>query len=134
MTVNLNFNLEAWIKNVQIEAESEEAAIEKLRSMSFSDIIYDAEVDSELKITNVETTVADYTLEVHVSDVEYDLDPEIIDVSVIEYLKNFLPKDWNITLKGVTEDDDVEELLKDYIFDETNYDTKSLKFQILKKS
>ena len=134
MTVNLNFNLEAWIKNVQIEAESEEAAIENLRSMSFSDIIYDAEVDSELKITNVETTVADYTLEVHVSDVEYDLDPEIIDVSVIEYLKNFLPKDWNITFKGVTEDDDVEELLKDYIFDETNYDTKSLKFQILKKS
>lgn len=134
MNVQLNFNLEAWVKNVLVEADSEEAAIEKLMSMSFSDLIYDAEIDSDFKISNVDAKVIDYTLEVSVTEVEYDLDPEIMDVSVIEYLKNLLPKDWSITLEGVQEDDDIEDLIKDYIFDETNYGTKSFKFQILKKS
>ena len=47
MTINLNFSLEAWVKNLAINAESEEAAIEKLKSMSLADILEeDAAIDS----------------------------------------------------------------------------------------
>lgn len=134
MTINLNFNLEAWVKNLAINAESEEAAIEKLKSMSLADILEeDAAIDSEMKITEIETSVADYDLTVQVTEIEYDLDPEIMDISVIEYLKNLLPKEQNIELTGVTDEDDLEELIKDYIFADTNYDTKSFKFQIVEK-
>lgn len=134
MTINLNFSLEAWVKNLAINAESEEAAIEKLKSMSLADILEeDAAIDSEMKITEIETSVADYDLTVQVTEIEYDLDPEIMDISVIEYLKNLLPKEQNIELTGVTDEDDLEELIKDYIFADTNYDTKSFKFQIVEK-
>lgn len=134
MTINLNFSLEAWVKNLAINAESEEAAIEKLKSMSLADILEeDATIDSEMKITEIETSVADYDLTVQVTEIEYDLDPEIMDISVIEYLKNLLPKEQNIELTGVTDEDDLEELIKDYIFADTNYDTKSFKFQIVEK-
>ena len=86
-----------------------------------------------MKIKENETCVADYDLTVQVTEIEYDLDPEIMDISVIEYLKNLLPKEQNIELTGVTDEDDLEELIKDYIFADTNYDTKSFKFQIVEK-
>jgi hypothetical protein len=136
MTINLNFNLETWIKNLEINAESEEAAIEKLKSMSLADILEEgASVDSEMTFTEIETSIVDYDLEVEVTDIEYAPDPETMGgMSVIEYLKNLLPKRQVIKLRGVTDNDNVEELIKDYIFDETGYDTKFFKFQILGKS
>lgn len=135
MTVNLNFNLEAWIKNLEISADSEEAAIEKLKNMSLSDILEEGGVvDSEMSFTEIEASVVDYDLEIEVTDIVYAPDPETMGgMSVIEYLKNLLPKRQIINLRGVTDDDNVEELIKDYILDETGYDTESFEFQILKK-
>ena len=38
-TYTFDFNLEAWINGLEIEADSEEEAFEKLRTMSFEDIV-----------------------------------------------------------------------------------------------
>jgi hypothetical protein len=135
MVINLNFSIEAWIKQLQIEANSEQEAINKLMEMSLADIVTDRTYveASELKITNIDTTVEEYTLVVKVTDVEYDLDPEIMDLSVIEYLKNFLPTEYTLTLEDVAVSDDVEDLINDAIFHETNYDTKSFEFQVINK-
>ena len=55
MVVNLNFNLEAWVKSLNIEATSREDAIKKLRNMTLAEIIEEgAVVDSNLKITDID--------------------------------------------------------------------------------
>lgn len=134
MVVNLNFNLEAWIKSLNIEADSEEDAIKKLMDMSLGEIIEEgAVVDSNLKITDIDTEVKEYDLVVAVSNIVYDLDPEIMDTSVIEYLKGFLPTSRTFTLSGVSSDDDIEDLVRDEIFSETNYDAISFDYKILEK-
>lgn len=134
MVVNLNFNLEAWVKSLNIEATSREDAIKKLMGMSLGEIIEEgAVVDSNLKITDIDTEVKEYDLVVAASNIVYDLDPEIIDTSVIEYLKGFLPTDRTFTLSGVASDDDIEDLIRDEIFGETNYDATSFDYKVLEK-
>ena len=134
MVVNLNFNLEAWVKSLKIEAASREDAIKKLMGMSLSEIIEEgAVVDSNLKITDIDTEVKEYDLVVAVSNIVYDLDPEIMDTSVIEYLKGFLPTSGTMTLSGVENDDDIEDLIRDELYSETNYDVTSFDYKVLEK-
>lgn len=132
MIINLNFNLGAWVKQLALEAPSEKEAITKLMGMTLAEIVEEgALIDSDLKITEIETSIAEYTAVVQVSNIEYDLDPEIMDVSVIEYLKNFLPKELTLTLSGITDTADLEDRIKDEIFLNTDYEAKSLEFQVL---
>jgi hypothetical protein len=134
MIVNLNFNLEAWVKSLNIEAASEEDAIKKLMDMTLAEILEEgAVVDSAMKFTEIETEVSEHDLVVSVSDITYDLDPEIMDVSVIEYLKGFLPTARNFTLTGITGDDDIEDSIRDEIYGETGYDAVSFNYEILEK-
>jgi hypothetical protein len=132
MVFNLNCNINAWIRSIQIEASSEEEAINKLKSMSLTDLIEEGAVcDTEVTYDNIDTDVTEYTVIAKVTDIEYDLDPEIMDTAVIEYLKNYLPKELTVTIDDVTDSDDIEDLINDAIFSQTKYDTKSFEFQIL---
>lgn len=134
MTINLNFNLEAWIKSLNIEAISEEDAIKKLMSMTLAEIIAeDAVVDSAMKFTEIETEVREYDLVVSVTDITYDLDPEVMDISVIEYLKGLLPTKRTFTLEGISSDDEIEDRIRDEIYGETDYDAADFKYNILEK-
>ena len=134
MTVNLNFNLEAWVKSLNIEAASEEEAIRKLMDMTLAEIIEEgAVVDSNLKITDVDTEVHEYDLVVSVSDITYDLDPEVMDTSVIEYLKGLLPTKRTFTLSGISSDDEIEDRIRDEIYGETDYDAADFKYDVLEK-
>lgn len=132
MIVNLNFNIEAWIKQLSIEAASEKDAVNKLMQMTLDEIVAEgAIINSDIKITDIDTDIASYSVIAQVSEIEYDLDPEIVGVDVMEYLKNILPKSLKVVLDDVTDADEIEDLIKDAIFYETNYDTESFKFQIL---
>ena len=134
MLVNLNFNLEAWIKSLNVEATSEEDAIKKLMSMTLAEIIEeDAVVDSAMKFTEIETEVREYDLVVSVTDITYDLDPEVMDISVIEYLKGLLPTKRTFTLEGISSDDEIEDRIRDEIYGETDYDAADFKYNILEK-
>lgn len=134
MTINLNFNLEAWVKSLNIEATSEEDAIKKLMSMTLAEIIAEnAVVDSAMKFTEIETEVREYDLVVSVTDITYDLDPEVMDISVIEYLKGLLPTKRTFTLEGISSDDEVEDRIRDEIYGETDYDAADFKYNILEK-
>lgn len=134
MIVNLNFNLEAWIKSLNIEATSEEDAIKKLMSMTLAEIIEEgAVVDSAMKFTEIETEVREYDLVVSVTDITYDLDPEVMDTSVIEYLKGLLPTKRTFTLEGISSDDEIEDRIRDEIYGETDYDAADFKYDVLEK-
>ena len=134
MIINLNFNIEAWVKQLSIEADSEKDAIDKLMSMTLTEIVEsDAIIDSAISVKDIDTVISEYDLVVKVSKIEYDLDPEVMDIQVIEYLKTILPTEQTITLRSVTDSDDVEDLIRDGLLSENDYDVKSFDFQILEK-
>lgn len=134
MIINLNFNIEAWVKQLSIEADSEKDAVDKLMHMTLAEIVEaDAIIDSVTNIKDIDTVISEYDLVVKVSKIEYDLDPEVMDIQVIEYLKTILPTEQTITLRSVTDSDDVEDLIKDGLLSENDYDVKSFDFQILEK-
>lgn len=132
MLIKLNFDLSAWVKELLIEADSEQDAIIKLKSMSFAEIIDEgAIVDSETEIQNISTSVASQDLTIKVSNLEYDFSAEKLDPAVIEYLKARLSKELNVNLKGVTPDDELEELIKEEIYEVTGYDVLAMEYKIL---
>ena len=135
MTINLNFNLNAWIKELQIEAVSEEAAIEKLKSMTLSEIINDETcvAASEVDILDIDIEILDFDLIVEVSDVVYDFDSDSIDSKVAKYLEGILPKTFKLTLSNVKSVDEVEDMIREEIFDQTNYETADFNFKVIEK-
>ena len=134
MTFNLNFNLEAWVKNLELDAATKEDAIRQLMGMTLADILDEgATVDPDMKITEVDATVIDYTAIVRVSEIEYDFSSEKMDPAVIDYLNNLLPKETTLTIRGVRDTDDLEELVADELEIATNYATKSFKFQVVEQ-
>lgn len=133
MIVDFNFNLEAWVRSIYVEAESEEAAKDKLMTMTLHDILSDDTIstDSDFRMTDIESKVVEYDAVVKVTDIEYDFDGEDFDAFVIERLVAALPKELTLNVRGIRKDDDIEELIGDEILGETDYYTKSFKFQIL---
>ena len=132
MLIHLDFDLSAWVKELLIEADSEQDAINKLKGMSFAEIIDEKPiVDSETEIQNISTSIVAQDLTIKVSNIEYDFSAEKLDPAVIEYLKARLSKELNVKLSGVTNNDELEELIKEEIYEVTGYDAISLDYEIL---
>lgn len=72
-TYIFDFNLSAWIQNVEIEADSYEEAVEKLSRMSAEDLI------DEGYVKNTDITDLDYEVE---DDDDYGDDSEYRDEKV----------------------------------------------------
>ena len=135
MTVNLNFNLEAWIKRLQIEdVSSEEEAKEKLMSMTLSEILSDESFTaSDCEITEVTTEVVDYTAVVNVNNIEYYFNNDEMDPAVIDYLKAKLPKEKTLTIDNISVDEDLEEIIKDELSLITGYEIESIIYELIER-
>lgn len=126
MLFHLDFSVSAWVKELLIEAASEQDAINKLKSMTLAEIIEDeAIIDSELDLQNINVQVAAQDLTVRVTKADFDFSIDKMTPAVIEYLKARLPKEFVIELKGVEAEDDIEELIKDELYGLTGYDVLS---------
>ena len=73
-TYTFDFNLSAWIRGLEIEADSEEEAREKLNAMSIADIV-DLGYCSNFDITSVDVESDEEYIEDE-DDEEYDDDYE----------------------------------------------------------
>ena len=91
-TYTFDFNLSAWIRGLEIEADSEEEAREKLNAMSIDDIV-DLGYCSNFDITSVDVE----------SDEEYieDEDDEEYDDDYEEDVEDGLEKEVRVILKRV---------------------------------
>lgn len=79
-TYTFDFNLSAWIRNLEIEADSEEEATEKLNAMKIEDIV-DLGYCSNFDITSVdvesdEEYVEDENDDDYEEEIEYEEDEE----------------------------------------------------------
>ena len=135
MTVKFDFGLEAWVRQLIIKADSLEDAIEKFDNMTLSEILADESflADSTYKVTDLDTLILDQDIVVKVTDIEYDFEDTLMNDSVVAYLEQRLPKERVYTLKNMKATDVEEEFIKNAILDDTSYEAKSFKFQILEK-
>ena len=137
MIVKFNFNLEAWIEGVEIEADSEEEAKEKLYRMNAQELIEAGYVNTS-DVDDVEGEVIEKTLRVRAFDIEYDIEEDDYDDKE-EYIQtiNSLPTELEVE---ITVDKDLakyhldeEDLIADEITLETNRLVKTFKYTILEE-
>ena len=137
MIVKFNFNLEAWIEGVEIEADSEEEAKEKLYRMNAQELIEAGYVNTS-DVDDVEGEVIEKTLRVRAFDIEYDIEEDDYDDKE-EYIQiiNSLPTELEVEItvdKDLTKYHlDEEDLIADEITLETNRLVKTFKYTILEE-
>lgn len=85
MIVEFDFNLEMWVRNLQIEANSVEEAKEKLHKMTLEELISEGATVKQMDMTDITTEIKERKVKVQVGNIrlepsffEYDTDEEKI--------------------------------------------------------
>lgn len=137
MKVRFNFNLEAWIDGVEIEANSEEEAREKLYQMTFRELVEEG-YDRNSTISEVEGEVIEKTLKVRAFDIDYDIEEDDYEDKE-EYIQiiNSLPTELEVE---ITVDEDLskyhldeEDLIADEITMKTDWLVRNFNYTILEE-
>lgn len=132
MKVLFDFNLNAWIKGIEVDADSYEDAVAKLHGMSFEELV-ELGYSKEFKLDDVDGYVIEKTVKVKAYDIEYSIEEEDYD-SPDEYTQivNALPSE--LVLEVVVEpDDNLEDLIADEITYKTNWLVEHFSFMILEE-
>ena len=137
MRVKFNFNLEAWIEGVEIEADSEEEAKEKLYRMNAQELIEAGYVNTS-DVNDVEGEVIEKTLKVRAFDIEYDIEEDDYEdkedyIQIINSLPTELEVEITIDKDLAKYHLDEEDLIADEITLETNRLVKNFKYTILEE-
>lgn len=132
MKVLFDFNLNAWIKGVEVDADSYEEAVAKLHGMSFEELV-ELGYSKEFKLDDVDGYVVEKTVKIKAYDIEYSIEEEDYD-SPDEYTQiiNSLPSELVVEVR-VEPNDDLEELIADEITYKTNWLVEHFNFMILEE-
>lgn len=132
MKVLFDFNLNAWIKGIEIDANSYEDALAKLYGMSFEELV-ELGYSKEFKLDDVDGYVIEKIVKVKAYDIEYSIEEEDYD-SPDDYTQivNALPSELVLEIL-VEPDDDLEELIADEITYKTNWLVEHFSFMILEE-
>ena len=133
MKVILDFNLNAWIKGVEVEATSYEDAVTKLHQMTFDEII-ETGFSKDFTISDVDGQVVEKQVKVKVYDIEYNVEEDDYESpeAYIQFI-NSLPTTLRLNLT-VEPDDDIEDLIADEILYETKQTVDTFRFMILEEN
>jgi hypothetical protein len=133
MKVKFNFNLNAWINGVEIEADSEEQAKEILFGMTFSELLEDGYC-KDFSIADLGAEVVERTVKVKAYDITYSIEEDDYE-SPEEYnqIVNSLPDSLVLTVV-LSPEDDLEEAIADEITYETNWLVENFRFMILEEN
>lgn len=150
MKVRFDLNLQAWIRNVEVEGDNYEDCLDKLYNMSAYQLVKEGcAKDVELDSIDGEVLETDYLVKTY--NIDYALDEEDVvdevarDASIeedseeyyeaihekIAELFNKLPQELTLFIKGVGPNDDLDDLVADAITDETDYLVNSCKYTII---
>lgn len=133
MKVVLDFNLNAWIKGVEVEATSYEDAVAKLHQMTFDDLI-ETGFSKDFTISDVDGRVVEKQVKVKIYDIDYDVEEDDY-FNPEEYIKviNSLPTILTVILT-VEPNDDIEELIADEILYQTKQTANNFNFMIIEEN
>jgi hypothetical protein len=133
MKVVFDFNLNAWIKGVEVEATSYDEALSKLHSLTFDEIL-ETGFSKDFNIDDIDGLIVERTIKVKVYDIDYDVEEDDFE-NPGEYTEfiNKLPD--TLTLTVVAEpNDDLEDLIADEITYKTDQTVNSFKFITLEEN
>lgn len=121
MRVNFDLALNAWLTEIEIDAESYEAAKTELLKMSLSELL-EVGHEKDFSLSDITGEIVEKTLKVRAYNIEYALEEDDFE-SPEEYQKvlNSLPD--NLVLEVLINKDDFEEVA---IADEITYKTDQL--------
>ena len=133
MKVILDFNLNARIKDVEVEATSYEDAVSKLHQMSLDEIL-ETGFSKDFTIDDVDGQVVEKQVKVKVYDIEYNVEEDDYESpeAYIQFI-NSLPTTLRLNLT-VEPDDDIEDLIADEILYETKQTVDTFRFMILEEN
>jgi hypothetical protein len=133
MKVVFDFNLNVWIKGVEVEATSYDEALSKLHSLTFDEIL-ETGFSKDFNIDDIDGLIVERTIKVKVYDIDYDVEEDDFE-NPGEYTEfiNKLPD--TLTLTVVAEpNDDLEDLIADEITYKTDQTVNSFKFMTLEEN
>lgn len=119
MIVEFDFNLEMWVRNLQIEANSVEEAKEKLHKMTLEELISEGATIKQMDMTDITTEIKERKVKVQVGNIsvepsffEYDTEAEKeelqrkVENQVLEFELNLK--------SGDLIDDEIDSALEEY--------------------
>lgn len=128
----LDFNLEAWVRSLEVEAENEEEAINELYKMSVEDIIKQGYVQThETKDIDVEVVSKSYEVEITIEKWDDKYLDEEDEVEVAKY--ESLPEVTRLTLEDVEEGKLLEVVIEDELEYEFEFTPADYTFKILRE-
>lgn len=133
MKVVLDFNLNAWIKGVEVEATSYEDAVAKLHQMTFDELI-ETGFSKDFTISDVDGRVVEKQVKVKIYDIDYDVEEDDY-FNPEEYIKviNSLPATLTAILT-VEPNDLIEDLVADEILYQTKQTANNFNFMIIEEN
>lgn len=133
MKVVLDFNLNAWIKGVEVEATSYEDAVAKLHQMTFDELI-ETGFSKDFTISDVDGRVVEKQVKVKIYDIDYDVEEDDY-FNPEEYIKviNSLPTTLTAILT-VEPNDLIEDLVADEILYQTKQTANNFNFMIIEEN
>lgn len=134
MIFKLDFNLEAWIKDVEIEAENEELAIAKLKSMSIAEILFNENngfVKSQ-EISDITSELVAFDAEVEVTNIKLDLNSSELSLSeIVESERLFNQKPMRLRLSNIVDASEIEEAIKEELWCTHKVDVESFTYKVI---
>lgn len=103
MKVKFSLAANLWLSGIEIEADSEEEAKEKLQSMSFDELMETGAYCEDAAFNDVSDSITEYSLTAHVSNIVWDLTEEDLfgtDFETVDELVASLPTEMDVTVKG----------------------------------
>lgn len=132
MLVNLDFALEAWVRKIQIAADSIEDAKRRLESMTLEEIFESDSLilDGEFVIKDISAEVEERDIVVKVNSVTYDLEHGA-DSEVVKYLNTLLDNHRTFTIYNVSKEDDLDSMVCDTLEYRLDQDILSVDYEIV---
>lgn len=119
MIVEFDFNLEMWVRNLQIEANSIEEAEEKLHKMTLEELISEGATVKQMDMTDITTEIKERKVKVQVGNIS--LEPSIFEYDTEAEKEELQRKvenqvlEFELNLKsGDLIDDEIDSALEEY--------------------
>ena len=121
-TYKLDFNLSAWIQNVEIEAENKEEAINKLMNMSFEEMLENEGVVEDYNLSDIDIDIIEADYKVKVFNIVYKDEEEAKEEKA--------PKEMVLNIHWI-KDDDLTDLIEEEIVFKTDCLVKDFEYEKL---
>lgn len=131
----VDLNVNAWLKAIEIEADSKDEVKDILKGMSLEEML-ETGYERNLELSDIDITLESYNLSVKVDNITYDINEEDLrDNNVKSEEELDLPRTMELKLYDLEseDEDDIEDAIKSEIEFMTDFIVDEFTYEIIKK-